>query len=280
MEFLDADVKTMPSLSYTKYFEGVQSHECEDCKTVIHPDMGYCGECVKDNLKPLPIFCCECKKPIEDKTDFLLDNNEVSELPQVYLLCSCSKGLWLPLVKDRIPFGNLNKRVLTVDDFNEGARWHLCNPSHSKYVSKEGIRFAKCQKKEKDFFLQSYIKSNIDPDQRMGGDLDSLSKDYYKLCSDTINLNLKLELLNIFSGNKLGYYVTLRNTGLRNSINDLVQYSSPIFWADYASTYFDSCVMGISRLMEESPEEYTNSYRAYANAIQTVIILNKKINRE
>lgn len=263
MEFLDADVKRMPSLPYIKYFEGVQSYECEDCKTVIHPYMGYCMECVEDNLKPLSIFCCECKEPIEYKTDYFLNNNDVSELPQVYLLCSCSKGLWLPLVKELMPFGNLNERVLTVDDFNEGARWHLCNPSHPKYVSDNGVRFAKCQKKEKDFFLQSHIKANIDPDQRMGGDLESLSKDYYKLCSDTINLNLKLGLLNIFLDNKLGYYLILRGSGLRNSINDLVEYSSPIFWADYASTYFDSCIVRIYRLMDEFSQENTNSYQKY-----------------
>ena len=35
MEFSDADVKTMPSLSYIKYFEGVQSYECEDCGASI-----------------------------------------------------------------------------------------------------------------------------------------------------------------------------------------------------------------------------------------------------
>ena len=108
MEFLDRNVKTMPSLSYTKYFEGIQSYECEDCKTIIYPAMGYCRECVKrrecvkPNLKHLPIFCCECQAPIEDKTDYLLNNNEVDELPQVYLLCNCSKGLWLPLMRGGI----------------------------------------------------------------------------------------------------------------------------------------------------------------------------------
>ena len=265
MEFLDTDVKKMSSLSYTQYFKGVQSHECEDCKTVIHPDMGYCMECVEDNLKPLSIFCCECKEPIKDKTDYFLNNNDVSELPQVYLLCDCSKGLWLPLVKDLMPFGNLNGRVLTLDNWNKGGHWHLCNPNPSKYVSNNEVYFTKCQKKEEDFFLRSYIKANIDPDQRMGSDLESLSKDYYKLCSDTINLNLKLGLLNIFLDNKLGYYLISMNSGLENSINDLVQYSSPIFWADYVSTYFDSCIVRIYRLMDEFSQENTNSYHRYRN---------------
>ena len=112
MEFLDRNVKKMPSLSYTKYFEGVQSYECKDCKRIIHPYMGHCKKCVKANLKQLPIFCSECRKPIEYKTDYFLDNNEVAELPQVYLLCNCSKGLWLPLVKDRMTFDNLNEDVL------------------------------------------------------------------------------------------------------------------------------------------------------------------------
>ena len=103
MEFLDRDVKKIPSLSYTEYLEGIQSYECEDCETIIYPDMGYCSECVKPNLKHLPIFCCECRATIEYKTDYFLDNNDVSELPQVYLLCHCSKGVWLPLVRVALP---------------------------------------------------------------------------------------------------------------------------------------------------------------------------------
>ena len=254
MEFLDADVKTMPSLSYTEYLEGIQSYECEDCETIIYPDRGYCSECVKPNLKYLPIFCCECRAPIEHKTDYLLDNNEVSELPQVYLLCNCSKGLWLPLVKDLMPFDNLNKDV----------HWHLRNLNPSKYdVNKNYVYFTKCQKKEEDFFLQSHIKANIDPDQEMGDKLESLANDYYKLCYDTIGLNLKLGLLNVFLNHQLGYYYGSMNSRLENSINDLVQYSSPIFWADYVSTYFDSCIVRIYRLMDEHPQ--ANSYHRYRN---------------
>ena len=127
MEFSDADVKTMPSLSYIKYFEGVQSYECEDCRASI-----------------------------KHKADYLWDNNEVSELPQVYLLCSCSKGLWLPLVQDHLPFDNLNEGVLTVDNLIKGVHWRLCNPNSSKYVNKNSVYFTKCQKKEEDFFLRSY----------------------------------------------------------------------------------------------------------------------------
>ena len=265
MEFLDADVKTMPSLSYTKYFEGVRSYECKDCETIIYPDMGC--ECVKPNLKHLPIFCCECRAPIEHKTDYLLDNNEVSELPQVYLLCNCSilcncsKGLWLPLVKDLMPFDN--QEVLTFDNLNKDVHWHLCNPSLSKYANNNKVYFTKCQKKEEDFFLQSYIKANIDPDQEMGDKLESLANDYYKLCYDTIGLNLKLGLLNVFLNHQLGYYYVSWKSRLENSIDDLVQYSSPIFWADYVSTYFDSCIVRIYRLMDESRRDHTNSYQTY-----------------
>lgn len=251
------DVKKIPSLSYTGYREGIQSYECEDCKAIIYPDMGYCRECVKPNLKHLPIFCCECRAPIEYKTDYFLDNNEISELRQVYLLCSCSKGVWLPLEKSGI--------TAISDYFNEGVRWNLCNPSLSKYANNSSVYFTKCQKKEKDLFLQSYIKANIDPDQRMGGELESLSKDYYKLCYDTINLNLKLGLLYVFLDNKLGYYARSLNSGLGNSINDLVQYSNPVFWEDYVSTYFDSCIVRGYRLMEESPQDQTNSYHRYRN---------------
>lgn len=255
MELLNSNVKRMPSLPYTKYFEGVQSYECEDCKTIIYPEMGYCMECVKTNLKQLPIFCCECRAPIKYKTDYLLDNSDVSELRQVYLLCNCSKGLWLPLVKGYTIFDNLNKDV----------HWYLRNPNLSKYVSNNGIYFTKCQQKEKDLFLGSYIKSNIDPDQRIGGELEPLSKAYYKLCHDTIHLNLKLGLLNVFLDNKLGYHAISLNSGLSNSINDLVQYSNPMFWADYVSTYFDSCIVRIYRLMDEYSEEHTNSYQRYRN---------------
>ena len=201
MEFSDADVKTMPSLSYIKYFEGVQSYECEDCRASI-----------------------------KHKADYLLDNNEVSELPQVYLLCSCSKGLWLPLVQDHLPFDNLNEGVLTVDNLIKGVHWRLCNPNPSKYVNKNSVYFTKCQKKEEDFFLRSYIKANIDPDQRMGDELESLVNDYYKLCHDTINLYLKLGLLYAFLPNKWAYYNISIKSGLKNCTYDLVQYSSPIFW--------------------------------------------------
>ena len=263
MEFLDRDVKKMPSLSYTEYFEGIQSYKCEDCETIVVPAMGYCRECVKPNLKHLPIFCCECQAPIEHKTDYLLDNNKVSELPQVYLLCECSKGVWLPLVQDYLP--NLNGRVLTVDDLIKGVHWRLCNPNPSKYVNNNKVYFTKCQKKEEDFFLRSYIKANIDPDQIMGDELESLANDYYKLCSDTINLNLKLGLFNVFLAHQYGYHLISMKSGLENSINDLVQYSSPIFWADYVSTYFDSCIVRIYRLMEGSPQCHTNSYHRYRN---------------
>ena len=257
MKFLDADVKTMPRLSYTQYFEGIQSYECEDCKTIIYPYMEHCRKCRKPNLKPLPIFCCECRAPIEYKIDYFLNNNKVSELPRVYLLCKCSKGLWLPLVKDPMP--SVNQGVLTVDNWH----WHLCNLSASKYANNNGVYFTKCQKKEEDHFLQSYIKANIDPDQEMGDKLESLSKDYYKLCSDTINLNLKLGLLNVFLDHQLGYYSISMRSGLENPTYDLVQYSAPIFWADYVSTYFDSCIVRIYRLMEESPQDQTNSYHRY-----------------
>ena len=263
MEFLDRNVKTMPSLSYTKYFEGIQSYECEDCKTIIYPAMGYCRECVKrrecvkPNLKHLPIFCCECQAPIEYKTDYLLNDNEVSELPQVYLLCNCSKDLWLPLVRGGI--------TATSDCLSQDVRWDLCNPSLSKYANNNKVYFTKCQKKEEDFFLQSYIKANIDPDQEMGDKLESLANDYYKLCSDTIILNLKLGLLNVFLDHQLGYHLISMNSGLENSIDDLVQYSSPIFWDDYVSTYFDSCIVRIDRLMDKSSYKHTNSYQTYSN---------------
>ena len=258
MEFLDADVKTMPSLSYTGYVEGVQSYECENCKTVIYPYMGHCRKCRKPNLKPLPIFCCECRAPIEYKTDYLLDNNEVSELPHVYLLCKCSKGLWLPLVKDLMPPDN--QGVLTVDNLNNW-HWHLRNPNPSKYGNNNKVYFTKCEKKEEDFFLRSYIKANIDPNQRMGDELESLANDYYKLCCDTINLYLKLGLLYVFLPNKWGYYNISIRSGLENSTYDLVQYSSPIFWEDYVSTYFDSCIVRIYRLMDEHRQ--ANSYQTY-----------------
>ena len=260
MKFLDSNVKRMPSLSYTGYVEGVQSYECENCKTIISPYMGHCRKCRKPNLKPLPIFCCECRAPIEYKTDYFLNNNDVSELPQVYLLCKCSKGLWLPLVKDLMPPDN--QRVLTVDNLNNW-HWHLCNPSSSKYANTNSVYFTKCQKKEEDFFLQSHIKDNIDPARKMGDELESLANDYYKLCSDTINLNLKLGLLNIFLTHQFGYYLVSWRSRLENSINDLVQYSSPIFWADYVSTYFDSCIVRIDRLMDKSSYKHTNSYQTY-----------------
>ena len=257
MEFLDADVKTMPSLSYTKYFEGVRSYECEDCETIIYPDMGC--ECVKPNLKHLSIFCCECRAPIEHKADYFLNNNDVSELPQVYLLCNCSKGLWLPLVKDLMPFDN--QRVLTFDDLNKYVHCHLRDLNPSKYANNNKVYFTKCQKKEEDFFLRSYIKANIDPDQRMGDELESLANDYYKLCCDTINLYLKLGLLYVFLPNKWGYYNISIRSGLENSTYDLVQYSSPIFWEDYVSAYFDSCIVRIYRLMDEHRQ--ANSYQTY-----------------
>ena len=212
---------------------------------------------MKPNLKHLPIFCCECRAPIEYKTDYLLDNNKVSELRQVYLLCNCSKGLWLPLVKDRT--------IMTLDHVNEDVPWRLCNPSLSKYANNNRIYFTKCQQKEEDLFLQSYIKANIDPDQRMGGELESLSKDYYKLCADTIHLNLKLGLFNLFLAHQLGYRPVSLNSGLKNSIKDLVEYSNPVFWADYVSTYFDSCIVRIYRLMDEYSEVHTNSYHRYRN---------------
>ena len=238
MKFLDRDVKKMSSLSYAEYYEGVQSHKCKKCK--------------------------KCRRPIERKTDYLLDNNEVSELPQVYLLCKCSKGLWLPLVQDHLPLDNLNERVLTVDNLIKGVHWRLCNPNPSKYVNNNKVYFTKCQKKEEDFFLRSYIKANIDPDQRMGDELESLANDYYKLCYDTINLNLKLGLLYVFLPNKWGYYNISIRSGLENSINDLVQYSSPIFWADYVITYFDNCIIRIFRLMDKSLRyKHTNSYHSY-----------------
>ena len=236
MKFLDRDVKKMFSLSYTEYYEGVQSHECE-----------------------------KCGAPIEHKTDYLLDNNEVSELPQVYLLCNCPEGLWLPLVKYLMPFDSQRGlRVATFDDLNNW-HWCLCNPNPSKYdANNNSVYFTKCQKKEKDFFLRSYIKANIDPDQRMGDELESLSKDYYKLCSDTIHLHLKLGLLHVFLNHQFGHHWILMRSGLKNSINDLIQYSSPIFWADYVITYFDNCIIRIFRLMDKSLRyKHTNSYHSY-----------------
>ncbi len=252
MEFLERDVKKMSSLSYTEDLEGTQSYACEDCKTIIYPYMKrYCRECVKPNLEHLPIFCCECRTPIEYKTDYLLDNNEVSELPQVYLLCNCSKGLWLPL-----------ERGSTIMTFKD---WYLCNPAPSRYANNNEIYFTKCQQKEEDLFLQSYIKANIDPNQRMGGELESLAKDYYKLCHDTISLNLKLGLFNLFLTHQLGYRLGSLNSGLNNSIKDLVEYSSPVFWEDYVSTYFDSCIVRIDRLMDKSSHTHTNSYQTYSD---------------
>ena len=168
--FDSGNVKKMPSLSYTQFLEGMQSYECEDCKAIIVPTMGHCKECLKTNLKHLPIFCSECRAPIEYKTDYLLNDNDVSELPQVYLLCSCSKGLWLPLAKDRA--------IMTLAHVNEDVRWHLCNPNPSKYANNSWVYFTKYPQKEEDLFLKSYIKANIDPDQKMGGELESLSKDY------------------------------------------------------------------------------------------------------
>ena len=208
---------------------------------------------MKPNLKRLPIFCCECQAPIEYKTDYLLDHNKVFELPQVYLLCNCSKGLWLPLEKGGI--------TTTSDNFIEDVRWDLCNPSFSKYANNNWVYFTKCQQKEEDLFLRSYIKSNIDPDEKMGDELECLSKDYHKLCTDTIKLNLKLGLLNVFLAHQLGHHVRSLNSGLENSINDLAQYSSPTFWDDYVDTYFDSCIVRIYRLMDEHQE--ANSYQTY-----------------
>ena len=237
MKFLDRDVKEMSSLSYTEYYEGGQSRACE-----------------------------ECGAPIEHKTDYLLDNNKVSELPQVYLLCNCSEGLWLPLVQDHLP---PLEGVLTGDVLIEGVHWRLYNPNPSKYANNNEVYFTKCQKKEKDFFLRSYIKANINigpdrPDQSMRDKLESLSKDYYKLCSDTIALNLKLGLLNVFLNHQFGHHFISGRSGLENSINDLIRCSSPIFWADYVITYFDNCIIRIFRLMDKSLRyKHTNSYHSY-----------------
>ena len=239
MNFLDRDVKEMPSLSYTEYFEDLQSRECEECKT-----------------------------PRECKADFFLDNNKVSELPQVYLLCSCPEGLWLPLVQDRLPDPKVQNRprdpkgvIVTHDDLNKGVLWSLCNPNLSKYADNNKVLFAKCQKKEEDFFLRSHIKANI---------LESLSQDYCKLCHETIDLNLKLGLLNAFLSHRLGDHHVSARSGLKNSTCDLVQYSGSIFWADYVSTYFDSCIVRIHRLMHKpSPKSRKrnpiNSYKTYSD---------------
>ena len=217
MDFLDRDVKNMPSISYAEYFEGGQSYKCEAC-----------GASVKR------------------KEDFLLGNNEASErrqisdLRQLYLLCKCSEGLWLPLKQDR-----------------------LHNPSHPQYGSGNKVIFAKCEKKEEDFFLRFHIKANIDPDRKMGDKLECLAKDYYKLCCDTIELKLKLRLLNAFLTDRLAHFWVSGRSGLKNSTYDLVQYSSPIFWQDYVSTYFDSCIVRIYRLMDKSWPKKTNSFHTY-----------------
>ena len=241
MKFLDSDVKTMPSLSYTEYYEGVQSHECK-----------------------------KCRRPIQHKADYLLDNNDVSELPQVYLLCNCPKGLWLPLAKYLPPSDNQrdnqrDQRAVTVDDLNNW-HWYLCNPNPSKYDAKNNsIYFTKCQKKEKDFFLQSYIKANIDPEKKLEDELESLANDYYKLCCDTIALNLKLGLFNVFLNNTVGHHHISARSGLENSINELIQYSNPIFWGDYVKTYFDSCIIRFRRLMERKTKKEPNCYLTYKN---------------
>ena len=235
MKFLDRDVKEMSSLSYTEYYEGGQSRACE-----------------------------ECGAPIEHKTDYLLDNNKVSELPQVYLLCNCSEGLWLPLVQDHLP---PLEGVLTGDVLIEGVHWRLCNPNPSKYVNNNEVYFTKCQKKEEDLFLQSYIKANIeDPEKKLGDELESLANDYYKLCRDTIDLNLKLGLFNVFLNNTVGHRCGVSaRTGLENPINDLIQYSNPIFWGDYVKTYFDSCIIRFRRLMERKTKKEPNCYHTYKN---------------
>jgi len=285
MRFSNSDIENWSSLSYPEYIEKSQKYECRDCGTITIPRemttvpaMPYCRSCSGFNLKRLFPICEECQSPIEYKADYFLDNNEVSGLPRVYLLCGCSKGVWFPLVKEGIDGIIMVREDGEEDDFSpmavdaplpiytfvESRYWYLFNPSLSKYANNNPVRFTKCQKREQDYFLRSYIKANIDPCQRMGGELESFSKAYYKLCVDTINLNLKLGLLYVFLPNKWGYYTISINSGLKNSIDDLVQYSNPFFWQDYAKTYLDSCIMGISRLMEESPEEYTNSYRAYA----------------
>ena len=247
MKFLDRDVKKMSSLSYAEYYEGVQSHKCKKCK--------------------------KCRRPIERKTDYLLDNNEVSELPQVYLLCNCS--IWLPLEKGPMPFDNQrDQRPVTVDDLNNW-HWYLRNPHPSKYVNNNEVYFTKCHQKEEDLFLQSYIKANIALNQSsyikanialnqsMEDELESLSKDYYKLCCDTIDLNLKLGLLHVFLNHQFGHHWISGRSGLKNSINDLIQYSNPIFWGDYVTTYFDSYIVRIYRLMDENPKVHTNSYQRY-----------------
>ena len=182
MEFLDRDVNNMPSISY---YEGGQSHECK-----------------------------ECRAPIEHKEDYLLDNNDVSELRQVYLLCNCPEGLWLPLAKDVKSFDHSQRvrgavkftdlPVATADDLQYVHR-HVRNLNPSKYVNKNHVYFTKCHKKEEDFFLQSYIKANIDPEKKLGDELESLANDYYELCCDTIELNLKLGLFNVFLNNTLGH---------------------------------------------------------------------------
>lgn len=263
MKYSDSETKRMPSLSYTEYVEGIQSYECQDCKIITYPHVGHCAKCIETNLKQLLVFCCECKTPIEYKSDYFLNNNAVSELRKTYLLCNCTKGLWLPLVKDSsILISDFPNEVLIP---NEDPIWYLCNPNPSKYANNDTVHFTKCDEKEEKHFLRSYIESNIDPDQRMGGELRSFSRDFYKLCNDTINLNLKLGLFNVFLDNRFGYYNNSFNSKLKNSIHDLVQYSSPIFWSDYVSTYFDSCIVRIYRLLDENTKEHTNSYRRYSN---------------
>ena len=240
MNFSDCDVKKMSSVSYTEYYEGGQSHECK-----------------------------ECRAPIEHKTDYLLDNNEVSELPQVYLLCNCSEGLWLPLKKDLKPFDSQRgRREATADDLKYVHK-HVRDLIPSEYdVNNNRVYFTKCQKREReeDLFLQSYIKANIeDPEKKLGDELESLANDYYKLCCDTIALNLKLGLFNVFLNNTVGHHRIPARSRLENSINDLIQYSNPIFWGDYVKTYFDSCIIRFRRLMERKTKKEPNCYLTYKN---------------
>ena len=162
-----------------------------------------------------------------------------------------------------MPFDNQrDQRPVTVDDLNNW-HWYLRNPHPSKYVNNNEVYFTKCHQKEEDLFLQSYIKANIALNQSMEDELESLSKDYYKLCCDTIDLNLKLGLLHVFLNHQFGHHWISGRSGLKNSINDLIQYSNPIFWGDYVSTYFDSCIVRIYRLMDENPKVHTNSYQRY-----------------
>lgn len=266
MKLTTVEAKKLHSFNYLDYFTTYFYYQCIGCSEIVEYFAGHCPECTEklDLNNRQQLFCCECRHPIEEKRDYIINERDlVSHSPVNYLKCQCSENLWIPFEKtDNFPIPvdpDTGIEELTEDNIEI---WVNCCAEPSQYNNNEGIFFINCPQREQEIFLRAYIEFNIDKNGKLPiSERKEFSDRYYRICRDVISLGIKLGILReLIRDESIARRIDARSP---NTIQEILDFSGARFKYELLTSILENCFARLRRLFNPTPEETENTFGKY-----------------